>query len=170
MLERNLQKLIILERLERRSMNIEFSMSENSPHANFQLCRCHERRVVAILHKNVDFWTLNHQRLYILDVFQAWDYARTISRSKKLHIACPKTHRGTKTTYLVYFWKSCMYVNHACMLCVFYVYVCIIFIICMYGYPSPRRPLLFCTKQNLWLLLLLNLIVLWTEHNNTESC
>ena len=73
------------------------------------------------------FRTLNHQQLCILDVFKAWDYARTISRSKKLHIACPKTHISTKTLYLVYFWKSCMYVNHACMLCVFYVCT-----ICMY--------------------------------------
>ena len=40
-----------------------------------------------------------------MDVFRAWDYARTISRSKKLHIACPKVNPGTKNNIFLIFFK-----------------------------------------------------------------
>ena len=96
-------------------------------------------------------WTLKHQKLCILDVFKAWDYARTISRSKKLHIACPKVNIGTKNnifgTFLktMYVCASCMYavcinvcsmhymyVLYVCIMCMYYMYVLHVCMICMY--------------------------------------
>ena len=60
--------------------------------------------------------TLKHQKLCILDVFKAWDYARTISRSKKLHIACLRTDIGTnKYIFRIFEHFGCN------AMCVFYV-------------------------------------------------
>ena len=80
------------------------------------------------------FELVTHQKLYILDVLKAWEYARTISRSRKLQIACPKTHMGTKTTYLDIFENHvCMSTMHVCCVYSMYaLYVSIIYFICMY--------------------------------------
>ena len=70
---------------------------------------------------------LKHQKLCILDVFKAWDYARTISRSKKLHIACLKTDIGTKK-YIFFIFE-----HFVCMLCVYFMSVVGTCSLCMYS-------------------------------------
>ena len=87
-----------------------------------------------IFRKILVFWTLKHQKTCIWDVFRAWDYARTISRSKMLHIACPKTDIGAPKIHIWHFklFACMLYVFYVCMYSVHVLYACILCIPCMY--------------------------------------
>ena len=77
---------------------------------------------------------VKHNHLCILDVFKAWDYARTISRSKKLHIACLRTDIGTKK----YIFR--IFEHFGCnAMCVFYV--CIQYIQPMYVFRACMQSM-----------------------------
>ena len=86
-----------------------------------------------LFEQRVHFWTLKYQQLCILDVFKAWDYARTISRSKKLHIACPKTDIGAqKYIFCILIRLGCMlYVFYVCILCMYVLGTCTLYVYSM---------------------------------------
>ena len=112
------------------------------------------------------FWTLKHQKPCIWDVFRAWDYARTISRSKKLLVACPKVNIGTqKNIFLIFLYvcASCLYV--VCIRCVYYyIYVVVVRIICMY-----KCTYAYVCELCILTILTLNQLTLSLNHTLTPT-
>ena len=92
-----------------------------------------------IFRKNLVLWILKYQKTCIWDVFRAWDYARTISRSKMLHIACPKTDIGPpKYIFGIFMFLSVcyMYSMYVFYVCSLYMYVLGTCTLCMYSMYS----------------------------------
>ena len=91
------------------------------------------------------------------------DYARTIFRSEKLHIPCPKADTSTKNKIfgiflqIMYVHAPCtyaVYVLYVCILCMYYMYafyvfyVCILCILCMHSVYSMYASMTVCISCN----------------------